>query len=353
MVGKVIIMPMKLFINNQKKQYLMQIVLLHFFILFITFFATGCNDLSNSDSESNTEAENLINATVSNGAPLPEGTLQDKLFAISKRTDNNVIYDIAINSDASYPPLIVMTQGKNIKVKIHSASSAIRTLTLNSPGSLFNVDGKATLILENIVLKGHPHNNLALISVKNGGTLIIMDGTVIRDNQNENRNEEGGGVYVGDSSKFFMKGGEICYNYCGNRIKYNWGNGGGVYVYSGGYFNMLGGIIHHNETERCGGGVYTNAHHSVYQSTFIMNGGEIASNMALYGGGIYLSGRFIKEPLPNETRSGIIWGYPGNGKENYANGAAIYGGSVVYNNGTIGEYDSINTDLHFGRIYSE
>jgi len=322
----------------------LRIMLLHFLILFITLFTiVGCDDSSASDSNGS-ETEDKINVTVSHGASLPEGSLQDKLLAISQRTDKNVIYDIAIESDASFSPLIVMTQGQNVIINIHSVSNAIHTLTLNSPGSLFTVGANATLVLENIILKGHPHNNKALISVVDGGTLIIMNGTVIRDNQNENRAEEGGGVYVGENSKMFMKGGEICFNYCGNRIKWDSGDGGGIYLNKS-FFNMTDGIIHHNETEKYGGGV------NIFLSTFIMNGGEIAANTALNGGGVYIYGEFTKEPLPKKTKSGVIWGYPGNGKENYANGCAVYWYQIALSQSerrlderTIGEYDSLSTN---------
>jgi hypothetical protein len=316
-------------------------------IFAITIFVAGCNDLfgSNSDNSQSSDTESIqeeqINVTVSHGDPLPNGTLQDKLFAISQRIDKNVIYDIAIDGDASYSPLIVRTQGKNVSVKIYSTSQAIRTLSLNSQGSLFNVGANATLILENIIIKGLQNNNKALISVNEGGTLIILDGTSIKDNHNDNTNGyDGGGIYVGNDSKFFMKGGEICNNYC---------NGGGGGVYLRGVFNMSAGSIYNNEAEitnyGTGGGV------CIFLSTFIMNGGEIASNSAWRGGGVYIYGKFVKEPFPNEMKSGIIWGYPGNGKENYANGAAVhwlwYGlsDSSRDQNGTFGEYNSINTDL--------
>jgi hypothetical protein len=101
------------------------------------------------------------------------------------------------------------------------------------------------------------------------------------------------------------------------------------------YFNMRGGIIHHNEAENAGGGVFVN------QATFIMNGGEIAANKAYHGGGVYVytyryfnyDQGFKKEPLPGATKSGTIWGYPANGKENYANGPAVW--FTVYTSGLI------------------
>jgi uncharacterized repeat protein (TIGR02543 family) len=122
--------------------------------------------------------------------------------------------------------------------------------------------------------------------------------------------------------------------------------------------NLRGGEIHHNEawddaakTGACGGGVF------VYRATFIMNGGEIYSNTAYRGGGVYISGfkwswdyndLFEKKPLPGTEKSGVIWGYPANGKENYANGPVVYyawdeGYYHVWRESTLGEYDAIST----------
>jgi hypothetical protein len=124
-----------------------------------------------------------------------------------------------------------------------------------------------------------------------------------------------------------------------------------VYLGKGSYFNIRGGIIHHNEVENSGGGVLVN------QAVFIMNGGEIASNKAYHGGGVYIYGfrwswdyndLFEKRPLPGTATSGVIWGYPANGKENYANGPAVYyawnkGYYFVWRESTLGEYNSIST----------
>lgn len=145
-----------------------------------------------------------------------------------------------------------------------------------------------------------------------------------------------------------MEGGEICFN---KSTHLNYGSAGGVYLGKGSYFNIRGGIIHHNEVENSGGGVLVN------QAVFIMNGGEIASNKAYHGGGVYIYGfrwswdyndLFEKRPLPGTATSGVIWGYPANGKENYANGPAVYyawnkGYYFVWRESTLGEYNSIST----------
>lgn len=328
----------KLIVN----QFILRFILLYF--IFFVIGLAGCDTGNNDSGYSFTQIDEITYPyiPVKPGDLLPNGTLQDKLMTISQRTDKNTLYDIAIDNNYSYSPLFISTQGENVTVRIHSVSTIIRTLSLSSQGSLFNVGANIILILENIIIQGTPNNNMPLISITEGGTLIILDGTSIRDNHNDNTNGydgNGGGINVGTNGRLYMKGGEICYNFIRN------GSGGGVYIQSGGFFNMIGGIIHNNEAEissrGLGGGVCIYERHVLSYTTFIMNGGEIASNTAFSGGGVYVSGKFVKLPLPNQIKTGVIWGYPANGKENYANGASVSGGSSGEQNGTIGEYDYI------------
>jgi hypothetical protein len=55
-----------------------------------------------------------------------------------------------------------------------------------------------------------------------------------------------------------------------------------------------------------------------------------------------------RKRVPGTDTSGVIWGYPANGKENYANGPTLYyawhsGYYHVWRERTLGEYDSIST----------
>jgi len=315
------------------------------------------NSDNNQQSTDNTEEEeDDTDIPLSPGGPLPGADLRENLSVVSQRADQHVIYDIVIHANAVYEPLIVRTGGKNVTVKIYSEPPNQYTLALGSPGSLFTVGDSTTLILENIIIQGQPGNNRALLKVEGGGTLIIEDGAVITGNENSavvynEYSSEGGGVNVGENATFIMNGGQICYN---KRIHHqnHIGHGAGVLIDRDGYFNMTGGIIHNNEANSYGGGV------AIFYGRFLMNGGEIAGNDAYYGGGVYawsanVAGRltytFVKEPLPGKLTSGIIWGYPANdGKENYANGPAVWYDWAeayysVYRESTLGEYHAISS----------
>jgi hypothetical protein len=324
------------------------------FCLVVTVTFTGCGNLLGDDSDTaqqgkdNTDTgepeEEEEEVVLSPGAALPAGSLQDQIAAIAGRADKNVYYDITVNQDLVCNPMTISTAGTNVQVTLHS-DSTLRTLTLGAPGAIITVDKGVTLVLANIVLQGQPNNNWELLTVNTEGTLKMLPGAKITGN--ENVETTCGGVFVNKLGTFIMEGGEICYN---KSTHLQYGAAAGVGIDKGSYFNMRGGSIHHNEAENAGGGVY------VYQATFIMNGGEIAANNAYQGGGVFIWGAlwwdyedlFEKRPLPGTMTSGVIWGYPANGKENYANGPTVYyawhcGYYHVWRESTLAEYDSIST----------
>jgi hypothetical protein len=142
-----------------------------------------------------------------------------------------------------------------------------------------------TLTLQgNITLEGVNDNNCALIVVNDGGTfnmgrLNMGDNIVITGNKNNNGDDlesSGGGVYVAKGAKYFMNGGTIT----GNTAYY----GGGVCV-CGGTFTMLDGIITDNTAVE-GGGVYVNSDYDngmagIY-GTFIMGDDKNGDNIKIY-----------------------------------------------------------------------
>jgi hypothetical protein len=325
-------------------------------VCFIVTLAVSCEDLFRQDAsqqnggqddtdDDETGEEEEIDVVLSPGAALPMGNLQDKFAAIAGRADQNVYYDIVVDQDQTYNPMTISTAGTNVQVTLHS-DSTIRTLTLGSPGAIITVDKDVTLILKDIILQGQPNNNWELVTVNEGGTLKMLAGAKVTGN--ENVETTCGGVAVNPRGTFIMESGEISYNKSTHESE---GSAGGVFVSEYASFTMRGGIIHHNEVENYGGGVLVN------RSTFIMNGGEIAANKAWYGGGVFVMGGniywepyelFEKKPLPGTDTSGVIWGYPANGKENYANGPAVYfawheGYYDLWRESTLGEYDSIST----------
>jgi hypothetical protein len=110
------------------------------------------------------------------------------------------------------------------------------------------------------------------------------------------------GVYIGKNTEFIMDGEALIADAGG------YGEGGGVEIGETGRFIMNGGTISHNNARKIalhagpveyteGGGVRlgSSTNPSPENPTFIMSGGEVRSNMALYGGGIAVfQGNFIK-----------------------------------------------------------
>ena len=126
-----------------------------------------------------------------------------------------------------------------------------------------------------------------------GGGVYVEGGVFNMDDGNitENEGAYGGGVFVGMSGTFTMKGGEITQN------KYTHANGGGsgVYVSNSSTFNMHGGEItgNTNSTANGVGGVYVS-----YGSTFNMTNGKITgntNNAANGGGGVHVVGTFAMD----------------------------------------------------------
>jgi hypothetical protein len=185
-------------------------------------------------------------------------------------------------------------------------------------GSVITVGDGVTLTLRNITFKGSAANNVPLIKVESGGTLVLEDGAVITGNNNTN--SIGGGVYVGGGGALVMNGGAIS----GNTSSATGGmfnGGGGVYLLNS-TFTMDGGKISGNTTAKYGGGV------GLYdKSTFTMNKGVISGNTGIRGGGVdNFWGTFT-------MYGGIIYGKEDahGDKKNTASGGS---GAAVYNDST-------------------
>ncbi|MDR0492531.1 MAG: bacterial Ig-like domain-containing protein [Nitrososphaerota archaeon] len=210
------------------------------------------------------------------------------------------------------------------------------TLTGNSRagGGVFNNGG--TFELFDGVISGNTASGVYCVGggVYNSNGVFTMSGGIISGNRGGSSG--GGGVYsTGASSSFSLFGGVISGNTAsgggdggvvhlsgvfkmfggvisGNTVS---GSGGGVHV-GGGTFELFGGVISNNTASNSnGGGVYVTGANTV----FVMSKGEVSSNRASSGGGVYVaSGRF-------ELSSGLI-------SSNIASGtAATSGGGGVYN----------------------
>jgi hypothetical protein len=151
-------------------------------------------------------------------------------------------------------------------------------ISCSSNGFLFYVTAGELVLDNNITLKGHVSNTIAV----SGSSAFLTMKAGAKITGNSVSMGQGGGVIVSQGGSFTMTGGEIS----DNSAAY----GGGVYVSNSGSFTMNGGKISGNSTSSEGGGVcvFTNG-------SFTMNGGEISGNNASSGGGVavyYKNGSF-------------------------------------------------------------
>ena len=186
---------------------------------------------------------------------------------------------------------------------------------------------KATITLKNTTVENNNSNNAAVYvnssSDANISKLIIDEGTVIRNNTALTGN--GGGIYVSRTS-LDIKGGEIT----GNKAPGNYG--GGVYFSasrSPAVLTMSGGKIERNECLYGGGGIYAALYYGS-EPTAYLNGGKISGNKAMgsstnwgYGGGVMFAYTNISD---TQMVKAVL-----NGVEITSN-SARWGGGVYINN---------------------
>ena len=202
----------------------------------------------------------------------------------------------------------------------------------------------------------------SVISVSDGGKLILKDSSSAKTGKVTGGNAEtGGGVYVSADGEFTMEGGSITENTAslnGGGV-YNAGtfllsggdintcqaayNGGGVSVSSGGTFTMSAGTIWKNtavgvtteEDSGSGGGVFVDG-----GGSFTMSGGQITENIVLKasssGGGVFVwkNGTFTMSGTAQITK---------NRSTGYGGGVMVYTGGkfTLSDSGVIG---SANTE---------
>ncbi|MDH5163537.1 S-layer homology domain-containing protein [Heyndrickxia oleronia] len=133
------------------------------------------------------------------------------------------------------------------KITITSASGTDTVvIKRDGGGTLFDlIDGQLTL--KNIIIDGNKFlNDGRIINVYNSSRLIIEDGAILRNNDN---NLTGSAVFIRDpDSVVIMTGGEII----GNKHSPTSGDATGAVVMYNGSFTMSGGLI----TGNSGGGVH-------------------------------------------------------------------------------------------------
>jgi hypothetical protein len=179
-------------------------------------------------------------------------------------------------------------------------------LTGSTGGSVITVGNGVTLTLRNITFVGltdkqngaTTDNDVALIKVETGGTLVLEDGAVITGNTNTNTNKttnNGGGVGVMSKGTLVLENGAEIMGNTSNLY------GGGVLISLDSTFTMRGGTISGNNATNNGGGVILSGDNS----NFTMSGGTISGNETtkptseiLYngGGGVYVGDPTIQNP---------------------------------------------------------
>jgi hypothetical protein len=211
--------------------------------------------------------------------------------------------EVNLTAGADIGTGLVLTSADSPDEVTIDGGGRVITLTGEGKGSVITVGLGVTLTLRNITFEGLATNNAALITVVNGGTLVLEDGTVIKGNTNTSSN--GGGVIVKGGGWFTMRGGTIS----GNKVTGSNKTGGGVHTEGYGRFIMSGGTISGNEAKNKGGGVFVSSN-----VLFTKTMGTIYGNDG--------------DELANKVADGDE-----NGKEGFAVGVA---GGNTYRNTTAG-----------------
>jgi TolB-like protein len=308
---------------------------------------------------------------VPSAAITPQGNnIVQQLEWIANQGGNGTVYDIVISNDVSMRTAAVSTRGRDITVNIRSADSANpRIIELTGQGPLFSVESNITLILQDIILKGHGNNNSALVYAETGGKVILNSGSKITGNTNISNTASGGGIRLDRGILEINDGAEISGNTVrgGNSANPHrdvfgaWdAQGGGIYAGNRSTVTIRGGLITDNKVDTRGG-AYGGGIFIIDGSTVTMSGGIISRNSCTVGyngyrngGGVFIFdavSTFTKKPDSGSNASGIIYGSAG-GNAN----AATDGGHAIFRyyanpkqrNSTLGYDDEISTASNAG-----
>jgi hypothetical protein len=259
-------------------------------------------------------------------------------------------YTVTAGADISLSPQDLTLADFQNKTVVLKGNDPARTITLDSPGSLFTVGTDVTLELEDITVEGIDTiaggNNVSLITVQTYGELHVNEGAKIINNEiSKDPEVRGGGVYVGSNAALYMSGGEISGNSVIKKTD-SFGTycyGGGVYVDSSGTFVMDGGEISNNlsgvdRTTSRGGGVYVAG-----GASFTMNGGKISANKMDHnpnfsqpsseGMGVYIAAGAYFTMNNGEISGNVSSDRSGDGAGVWNAGPFIMNGGIIKGNG--------------------
>lgn len=246
-----------------------------------------------------------------------KATSASEQVALTNNTDFGT-RGLELNADNS--PAKVILDGAGLTVD----------LTGNPTGApLITVGRGVTLLLQNITLKGlrsgdsgdNAGNSAPLVAVKDGGSLTLGTGAIIRDNDAEG---SVGGISVERGGILIMSVGAEITGVAGGGGDFT---PGGVEVSAGGTFTMNGGFIRNNKTRNDGAGVVLKG------GQFIMNNGTVSDNRAENNGHSSGGGVILLE----SGSQFIMYGgtISGNTAEDQGGGVLVISGAFSMNGGEI------------------
>ncbi|MDR1147724.1 MAG: hypothetical protein LBK66_03755 [Spirochaetaceae bacterium] len=222
----------------------------------------GTNNVKDKDKDKGNEGGKpvTLNASVFSG---PADGLESAIDMIrAARSENKPSLSLLLEAGTESVDLtakdtnilggLVLTSANSPDEVTIDGKGRVITLTGEGKGSVITVGFEVTLTLRDITFVGLNDNNAALITVANGGTLVLEGGTVITGNTSSN---SGGGVAVKGGGRFTMRGGTISDNKATGNNK----SGGGVYTEGFSLFTMSGGTISGNQAKSMGGGVFVSS----------------------------------------------------------------------------------------------
>jgi uncharacterized protein YjdB len=251
---------------------------------------------STVDSNVYGEAIVIIVSNEDDNLPVPGFDLATQLAWLRTWAESGSNYVVRITQDEAIPggtannvhSTLTLPAGRtDLSITIVGIGEERVIRRAATAGVTFNIPSGVTLILgENITLMGRganatpqtADNTRSVVSVGNGGTFVMNEGSKVTGNTNTETGSSmtGAGVRVNSGGIFILNGGEISRNSApfaqmmGGVIT----NSGGVYVVDGGSFYMLDGNIWGNEAS-FGGGVEVTAN-----GVFRMVSGVIYGNTA-------------------------------------------------------------------------
>jgi len=153
-------------------------------------------------------------------------------YVASRPNDEHIV---TITANQTLQPTTISRYSTNMShrnVTIRSGTGSHTIQLDNTNGSMFNVSG-ATIILENVILRGRNDNNASLVQLNESGNLIMRNGSAVEGN---NGGTNAGGVGLFGTSRLTMHDGSIIRGNTSNS------SGGGVNLGSS-TLHMAGGLI--------------------------------------------------------------------------------------------------------------